>query len=621
MKFILLVLVGAALVFAQVYVFSDGSGYAVFSHMGFAVYSMDGRLQYVGGAPAYPGPTCIAFYSGAGVSIVTPRGALRAFYPLNFTPTLIASDCRAVVAVNQTAGVYIAPGVRYSFFLPSPPYSVSMLNGTAYVLDMDGDVIVASASGTAVEHIGGYPAGTVASPDCVVASVVRGDTQYFYRVDGGVPQLLATRRAEVGLAYSFAVGPGCRLAYADGRKETAVAVDGPYVIYGTSTGYIEVYYGGQLVYERKVGGPVLSVSSSGLNIAYETPEGVFPLILINETVVSNCGNWSLLREAGTAYSPPSVIEFGNGTRCVLSSNYTASGVVYANYVRQYYVQLSSPHPMAAWLPAGAQLPQPPSVVEGLVELIPLGWQIDGRLLQQTAVEGPLAASAVYRVVPAVNGTLGNGTMLLVKVETPTIVWPQQPAYAVERLYYVTVSPPGNVSGGPGYYPAGSYVTISAGSPQAPPGCRYTFSGWRGVNATAPTATVLVAGPISAAPEFVEECRVQLYTQYGSVVNAPEWAPLGAVLTPSVEPTAVWAPFPFRYVFVGWNINGAISRSFAVSGPVSATAVWVLDPTPLSAIAAALAAASIAVFLASRRRRQGRAALFKFYARYLSVHYQ
>jgi hypothetical protein len=87
----------------------------------------------------------------------------------------------------------------------------------------------------------------------------------------------------------FHVGPGCRLAVADGLKRTAVAVDGNYTIYGTSTGLIEVYEGDSLVYVKSVGAPVLSASSAGLNIAYETPAGAFSLVVSPVEVVTGRG--------------------------------------------------------------------------------------------------------------------------------------------------------------------------------------------------------------------------------------------------------------------------------------------------------------------------------------------
>ncbi|MGC9118968.1 MAG: type II/IV secretion system protein [Thermoproteus sp.] len=598
----LLALLIAVFSWAEVVVFSDGSGYVLIGNSGFSVYSIDGHLMYSGSGPAYVGPTCIAFYTGGGISVLSFRGALKAFYPLNFTPTVLAADCRAVVAANQTSGVYISPSGSYSFKLAAPPYSAAFLNGVGYILDMDGDVVAAGPSGASTIAVGGYPAGLAASVDCVVASVVRGGTQYFYRVDGGTPTLIGSRPARVGLAYSFAVGPGCRLVLARGDKGTAVAVDGPYTIYGTSTGSLEVYMGGRLVYATNVGAPVLSVSSAGLNIVYETPTGARPLVLVNYTVVSNCGNWSRLVPAGSPMAPPSAVQFPNGTRCVLSANYTVGQTVLATYVRQYYVSLASPAPFSGWMSAGSTVPPPPPLELGYVELAPLGWEVGGRLVRSLTVLGPVNASAVYEVVPLVNGTLGNSTAVYVLASERTVVWPQRPSYVVERYYYVAAEPPAFVEGGNGYYPAGSYVSIRAVPPQAPPGCRYVFAGWSGINATSPNATVRVARPIYASANFVEECSVSLYTKYGVAVNAPGWAPVGSVLSPSVEPTAVWAPFPLRYVFVGWNVSGAISTQFAVSGPVRAEAVWVLDLTPLASIVAAVAvAAAAAVYWLYLRR--------------------
>lgn len=597
---VVLALLLASLAFAKVVVFSDGSGYVLLSNTGFSVYSIDGRFLYTGPGPAYVGPTCIAFYTGSGVSIVDFRGALKAFYPLNFTPTVLASDCRVVVTANQTVGVYISPSLAYSFKIGAAPYSAAVLNGVGYILDLNGDVVSAGPNGVSITHIGGYPAGMESSPDCVVASVVKSGTQYFYRVDVNPPSLLASEPARVGLAYPFAVGLGCRLLLAPRDKGTAAAADGPYAIYGTSTGYVEVYLGDELVYEKYVGAPVLSVSSAGLNIAYQTPQGVGTLILVNETLISNCGNKSILVEAGQLRPAPAVIQFPNGTRCVLAANYTVSSAIYATYKRQYFVVLNSPQPFSGWLDAGSAVPPPPPIALDYVELVPRGWAVGGSLYSSLAVDGPLTASAEYEVVPLVNGTLGNGTAVRVVVSTPVVVWPQRPSYVVERYYYVAAQPPAYVVGGNGYYRAGSPVTIAVELPSAPAGCRYVFSGWVGLNATAPNVTVVVARPIYAAPQLVEECQVVLYTKYGSVVNAPGWVPVGTVVSPTVAPSAVWAPFPLRYVFVGWDVNGVVSTQFAVSGPVYATAVWVLDPTPLVAIAAALAAA-VGLLLWLKRR--------------------
>jgi hypothetical protein len=79
-------------------VFSVGSVYVFFR--GDGVYSIDGRLMYAGGGPAYLEPTYLALGAGSGVSLVTFRNELRVFYPLNFTPTLVGTDCAAVVVVS-----------------------------------------------------------------------------------------------------------------------------------------------------------------------------------------------------------------------------------------------------------------------------------------------------------------------------------------------------------------------------------------------------------------------------------------------------------------------------------------------------------------------------------------
>jgi hypothetical protein len=106
--------------------------------------------------------------------------------------------------------------------------------------------------------------------------------QYFYRVDRGVAELLASWPAGVGLLVLFHVGLGCRLAVRDGLKRMAVAVDGDYTIYGTSAGLVEVYEGAGWSTS-----PVLSASSAGL--AYEIPAGPSPSPV---RVVTDCRSWS-----------------------------------------------------------------------------------------------------------------------------------------------------------------------------------------------------------------------------------------------------------------------------------------------------------------------------------------
>jgi hypothetical protein len=292
-----------------VVVFSDGSGYVLFREGGVAVYSIDGRLMYAGGGPAYLGPTCLALGAGSGVSLVTFRNELRVFYPLNFTPTLVGTDCVVVVAVGRSLGVYISPEGRFSFSLTAPPLPWRFLGRMGYVLDARGDVWAVGHNVSKIA-MGGHPVGAVAGPDCVVVSVVRGAAQYFYRVDRGAAELLASWPVRVGLSVPFHVGPGCRLAVADGLKRTAVAVDGNYTIYGTSAGLVEVYEG--------VGwstSPVLSASSAGL--AYEIPAGPSP--------------WSS-RRLGWLWTAG----HGAGVRCVYVPY---KGVTYQ---RQFYVKLMLP---------------------------------------------------------------------------------------------------------------------------------------------------------------------------------------------------------------------------------------------------------------------------------------
>ena len=591
----------AAAALGQVVVFSDGSGYVALRGGGFSVYSIDGRFMYANTGPAYVGPTCVGFYVyGDGVSILTPRGEFRASYPLNFTPTLIGTDCAAVVAVNQTYGVYISPGVRYGFPLPVPPFSMAFLNGVGYVLDVRGDVWVVGLGGVSKVAVGGYPVSAAAGPDCVVVSVVRGLVQYFFRVDRGSAEELARTQVRVGFSVPFHVGPGCRLALADGVKRTAVAVDGEYVIYGTSTGLVEVYRGDELVYSRDVGAPVFSVASAGLNIAYETSRGVFSLIVTPVRVVSNCGEWTAYVERGSVYRLPVVIPAGEGARCVYVSNRTAGGVVYAVYKRQYYVRLVSPKPFEGWVDERVEVPPPPEASAGLVKLVPLGWEVEGRRNATLVVRKPLTARAVYRAEPAVSGPLGNGTAVEVKIAAEEVAWPEEPRYEVRRLYLVSVNAPGYVEGGSGYYPAGSVVKIGVKAPEPPAGCRYVFSGWVGINATGEVAEVVVTGPIRASPRLTMQCRVSLTTRYGSVVDAPEWADVGAAVEPRVEPAAVWDPFPLLYEFSGWRIDGVVTRRIVVTAPVYGEAVWRLNPAPLAALIAATAAAAVFYFVKLRK---------------------
>jgi len=143
---------------------------------------------------------------------------------------------------------------------------------------------------------------------------------------------------------------------------------------------------------------------------------------------------------------------------------------------------------------------------------------------------------------------------------------------VKGLYYVAAREPGYVEGDPG--PAGSVVQIGVKMPVAHPGCRYVFAGWVGLDAAESEVEVVVAGPISASPRLVMQCRVSLATRCGSVADAPEWIDVGDVIEPRVEPEAVWSSFPLFYEFSGWRINGSVVRRIAVAGPAAG---WTLSP--------------------------------------------
>ena len=77
---------------------------------GVAVCSIDGRLMYAVGGPAYLGPACVALGVGSGVSIVAFRDELCVFYPLDSALTFVGAGCAAVVAGGPSLGVCISPG-------------------------------------------------------------------------------------------------------------------------------------------------------------------------------------------------------------------------------------------------------------------------------------------------------------------------------------------------------------------------------------------------------------------------------------------------------------------------------------------------------------------------------
>ncbi|WP_053240414.1 hypothetical protein [Pyrobaculum islandicum] len=81
--------------------------------------------------------------------------------------------------------------------------------------------------------------------------------------------------------------------------------------------------------------------------------------------------------------------------------------------------------------------------------------------------------------------------------------------------------------------------------------------------------------------------------------------MGTTITPEVAPAAVWNPFPIRYTFAGWAINGVVTKSIAVTGPVEAEAVWTLDPTPAVALAVGAVVAGVAVAYTIRRAKRTR----------------
>ncbi len=73
---------------------------------------------------AYLGPACLALGAGSGVSLVTFRNELLVFYLPNFTPTLVGTDCAAVVL-----GVYISPERKFNFSLAAPPFALALGGG------------------------------------------------------------------------------------------------------------------------------------------------------------------------------------------------------------------------------------------------------------------------------------------------------------------------------------------------------------------------------------------------------------------------------------------------------------------------------------------------------------
>ncbi len=170
---------------------------------------------------AYLGATCLAL--GAGVCRIScdvQHGAPR-LHPLNFTSTLVGADCAAVVAVKPRR-VHL-PGEEIQLFSGGSAFALAL--GRLRV-GCRGDVL-AVGRGVSKIAVGGYPVGALLGR---TAWWCRwwGVSQYFYRVDRGAAELLASWLTGVGLSVPFHVG--CGLAVADGLKRTAVAVGGNYTI-------------------------------------------------------------------------------------------------------------------------------------------------------------------------------------------------------------------------------------------------------------------------------------------------------------------------------------------------------------------------------------------------------
>ncbi len=65
---------------------------------------------------------------------------------------------------------------------------------------------------------------------------------------------------------------------------------------------------------------MLSASSAGLDIAYETPAGASSLVVSPVRMVTNCGSWMAFVERGVDYGLSQVIPLGEEARCVYVSN-------------------------------------------------------------------------------------------------------------------------------------------------------------------------------------------------------------------------------------------------------------------------------------------------------------
>ncbi len=226
--------------------------------------------------------------------------------------------------------------------------------------------------------------------------------------------------------------------------------------------------------------------------------------------------------------------------------------------RQFYVKLISPSLFEGRGLGGA------ASSPAYVRLVLAGWEVEGRRYVSLRVERLLVACAVYRATPADSSPLGDGTVVEVKVAAEEVVWPQQPAAEVRRLYYVAVRGPGYVEGVRATTRLAPWCGLGLRCRRPLP---VVFAGWVGLNAT--EAEVVVARFISASPRLV--MQVSLVTRYGLVADAAEWVNVGDVIKPRVEPEAVWSPFSL-YEFSGWRIDGSIVRRIAVTSLLAGEAV-------------------------------------------------
>ncbi len=200
---------------------------------------------------------------------------------------------------------------------------------------------------------------------------------------------------------SFHVGLGCRLA--DGLKRTAVAVDGNYTIYGTSTGLIEVYEGAGGPTSRAWGRRCFRRLPPGLT--YETPAGASSLVVSPARVVTGRG-------AGRVYRLLQVIPLGERAVRPRVQQKASSSHLSEAVLRQADVAVSLRGVDGRGLGGAAA---------GYVGLVSVGWGVEGRRYVSFRMERPIVARAVCRATPAVSGPLGNDTAVEVEVAAEEVV--------------------------------------------------------------------------------------------------------------------------------------------------------------------------------------------------------